>query len=196
MDYQIFNEPFPHVIIEDTFNEEQLKLIWRELEFLLDKLCGPEVYAAAKLEDGSYMTTAKGRSLDSLYSDREVSDILRITNDVFFNDKNLDDDMIKKNEYWVTYKHSNEDYTKVRRYYPGDGYEPHADYWVHVLISTTFCREEDAGGNLYFPKQDYEIETKNNKTVIFPGWIEHSVTNVVENDRYAITKFVRCDTSR
>ena len=194
MDYQIFNEPFPHIIIEDTFNDAQLKLIWRELEFLLDKLVGPEVYAGAKNDDGSYMTTAKGRSLDSLYSDREVSDILKITQEVFFDNQKFYDDLIEKNEYWVTYENSNQDFTKIRKYCPGDGYEPHADYWVHVLISTTFCRDEDDGGNIYFPKQDYEIETKNNKTVIFPGWIQHSVTDVVKNNRYAITKFVHCAT--
>lgn len=193
MDYQIFNEPFPHVIIEETFDEDQLKLIWRELEFLLDKLTDPETYAAAKRDDGSYMTTAKGVSLDTLYGERSFSDILKITEKVFFHDDKFNDDLIEENEYWVTYKHSNEDFTKIRRYYPGDGYEPHADYWVHVLISTTFCHKQDAGGNLYFPKQDYEIETKNNKTVIFPGWIQHSVTDVIENDRYAITKFVHCN---
>ena len=196
MDYQIFNEPFPHVIIENTFDEYQLKLLWRELDFLLDKLGDPEEYAAAQRDDDTYLTTAKGRSLDTLYGDREVSDILKITEDVFFTNAKLYEELLEHNDYWVTWKESNADFTKVRRYYPGDGYEPHADYWVHVLITTTFCHAEDTGGNLYFPKHDYEIETKNNKTVVFPGWIQHAVTDVVENDRYAITKFVQCDSKR
>lgn len=196
MNYQIFNEPFPYIIIEDTFDAEQLKLIWRELEFLLDKLNDPEKYYAAKDESGEYLTTAKGMSLDTLYSQRSVSDILNITGDIFFNDDKFFDDLIQNNEYWVTYEKSDIDYTKVRRYYPGDGYEPHADYWVHALISTTLCYKEDSGGNLYFPKQDLEIETKNNRTIIFPGWIEHSVTDVIENERYAVTKFVCCSSGK
>ena len=140
------------------------------------------------------MTTAKGLSLDSLYSDRNVSDILNITQEIFFNNQEFCDDLCEKNDYWVTYDNCNKDFTKIRKYCPGDGYEPHADCWVHVLISTTLCHAEDIGGNLYFPKHDYEVETKNNKTVIFPGWIEHSITDVVENDRYAITKFAHCAT--
>ena len=85
MDYQIFNEPFLHVIIKDTFNEGELELIWRELTFLLDKLNGPDGYGGAKMEDGTYLTGSQGMSLDSLYRQRDVSDILNITHNFFFN---------------------------------------------------------------------------------------------------------------
>jgi hypothetical protein len=192
MDYQIFNEPFLHVIIKDTFNEGELELIWRELTFLLDKLNGPDGYGGAKMEDGTYLTGSQGVSLDSLYRQRDVSDILSITHNFFFNNQEFIDDLVDHDEYWTTYKHSNEDFTKVRRYIPGDGYDPHSDYWVNVITSSTFCREEDSGGNLYFPRYDLEIETKNNQTVIFPGWIQHSVTDVIEHERYAVTKFITC----
>ena len=37
-------KPFPYLIIEDFYDEEELGQVWRELEFLLDgnKLMGPE----------------------------------------------------------------------------------------------------------------------------------------------------------
>jgi hypothetical protein len=194
MNYQINTEPFSHVIIEETFDEDQYDMIWRELDFLLNKFKDPAGYMAAKDDEGKYLTTAKGLSLDSVYHNdyRNISDILTICENMFFNNDKFYDDLIAKDDYWITYQRSSEDYTKIRRYFPGDGYEPHSDTWVHVLITTTLCHKEDAGGNLYFPRYDHEIETKNNKTVIFPGWIEHSVTDVLENDRYAITKFVHC----
>lgn len=197
MNYQIFNDPFPHLIIEETFDNVECDLIWRELSFLLNKLHSPERYYAAKNEDGSYMTNAKGMSLDDLYQgdNRSVSDILTILENKFFNNSQLDKDLIESNEYWNTFQKANRDFTKIRRYVPGDDYSPHRDHWVHALISTTFCNEEDDGGNLYFPRHDYEFETRNNKTIMFPGWVEHAVTNVIKNERYAITKFCTC-TSR
>ena len=190
MNYQIFNDPFPHVIIENTFDENQLRLIWREMEFLGDKLEGPENYSNIQ-EDGTYLTTAGALQLDNVYTERCFSDILRITQEVFLDNEQLFKDLLEANEYWKTYCWSNEDVTKIRRYYPGEEYRPHEDCQVHVIISTTLG--EDAGGNLYFPKQKCLIETTNNKTVIFPGWIQHSITKVFEENRYAITKFVRCN---
>jgi len=194
MNYQIKTEPFSHVIIEETFDEEQYDMIWRELDFLLNKFKDPEGYMAAKDSDGNYLTTAKGLSLDSVYTNdyRNISDILTICQKIFFSDDKFFDDLVEKDDYWTTYRKSSGDWTKIRRYFPGDGYDPHADTWVNVLVTTTLCHKEDEGGNLYFPRYDYEIQTSNNKTVIFPGWVEHSVTDVLENDRYAITKFIHC----
>jgi len=50
---------------------------------------------------------------------------------------------------------------------------------------------------LIFPKYDYTFDCPNNSTIIFPGWVEHGVTEVkIENSdyydgygRYAITSF-------
>ena len=53
------------------------------------------------------------------------------------------------------------------------------------------------GGQLYFPKYDYEVSCDNNSMIIFPGWVEHGVreVSIKESDyfegwgRYAITSF-------
>ena len=29
----VFNDPFPHLVIKNFYNEEELKLIWEELNF-------------------------------------------------------------------------------------------------------------------------------------------------------------------
>jgi predicted 2-oxoglutarate/Fe(II)-dependent dioxygenase YbiX len=79
--------------------------------------------------------------------------------------------------------------------------------WVNVLVSTTLQKDDVEGGDLFFPnttlqKDDveggdlffpnhsYMIPTKDNQTIIFPGWVKHGVTSVMSNDRYAITKFI------
>jgi len=87
MNYQINTEPFSHVIIEETFDEDQYDMIWRELDFLLNKFKDPAGYMAAKDDEGKYLTTAKGLSLDSVYHNdyRNISDILTICENMFFN---------------------------------------------------------------------------------------------------------------
>ena len=195
MDYQIFNDPFPYVIINDTFNSGELELIWREIDFLEPKLREPEGFFAAANETGDYITNSKGLSLDDTYGNRDCSDILTITRSIFFHNTELYDDLSKSSDYWVTWIKSNSDYTKLRKYSPGQGYNPHSDTWVNVLISTTLYKEEGSGGDLYFPYHDLTIETKNNQTVIFPGWVEHAVLDVEDNDRYAVTIFVHCASS-
>lgn len=195
MDYQIFNEPFPHIIIEDTFNSGELELIWREIDFLEPKLKEPAGFYAAADPNGDFITNSKGISLDDTYGDRDCSDILSIVKPLFFNNTELYDDLEKSNDYWVTWSKSTSDYTKLRKYSPGQGYNPHSDTWVHVLISTTLYKEEGSGGDLYFPYHDLTIETKHNQTVIFPGWVEHAVLDVEDHDRYAVTIFVACTSS-
>ena len=53
------------------------------------------------------------------------------------------------------------------------------------------------GGEVFFPKYDYEYQCYNNSIIIFPGWVEHGVRKVSITDsdyydgwgRYAITTF-------
>ena len=127
MDYQIFNDPFPYVIINDTFNSGELELIWREIDFLEPKLREPEGFFAAANETGEYITNSKGLSLDDTYGNRDCSDILTITRSIFFHNTELYDDLSKSSDYWVTWTKSNSDYTKLRKYSPGQGYNPHSD---------------------------------------------------------------------
>lgn len=194
MQYRIYNDPFPHVIIKDTFDQRQYELIWREINFLSSKLRQPQDYNAATVENGKYLTTAKGLVLDTVYHKdyRNISDIMLLTTLIFFNPDFLEE-LVQKNEYWVTYRDSTLDYTKLRRYDVGDFYAPHSDSWVNALISTTICPEKVDGGSLWFPGHEMEpISAKDNQTIIFPGWVTHAVTDVRENNRYAITKFVHC----
>ena len=188
----IKNDPFPHIIIENHLNDEEYALVWREIEFLDSKLKGPEEYSAARHGEGDYYTDALGMSLDTAYGDRNVSDILSIFHKKIFLDAGFVEKIVAENEYWSCIQHSNTDYTKLRKYPPSSRYEAHIDPWVNALVSTTFEKTGGAGGDLVFPKHSYTIESKDNKTVIFPGWVCHEVTTLQEHDRYAVTKFIHC----
>ena len=186
---RIENDPFPHIIIENYFNEVEYNLVWREIEFLSSKLKSPGNFSAAQNENGEYLTDSSGLSLDSTYYDRSVSDILRIYDEKLFSGE-FYDNVADENEYWEYFLKANKDYTKLRKYTNQQHYQAHQDMWVNVLVSTTIQKEECEGGDLFFPNHAYMIPTKDNQTVIFPGWVKHGVTSVMSNDRYAITKFI------
>ena len=58
--------PFPHLIIDNFYNEEELELIWEELKFYTKpgKLLTPEQYGGI-----AGYTNARALHLDSIYAD-------------------------------------------------------------------------------------------------------------------------------
>ena len=95
--------------------------------------------------------------------------------------------------------YSNHDITKVRYYHDGDYYDPHTDRNYQFLAFSYFYREPKRfeGGELVFPRYNYEFACDNNSLIMFPAWVEHGVSKVSINDsdyfdgygRYAITSF-------
>ena len=191
-----FVEPFPHLIIKNFYNEDELKLIWEELNYYTKpgKLLEAKDYGGA-----TKRTNAKALVLDLVYEGkyRSLSNILRVNRKIFNEDlllafSNLHDScsIVKK---------VNTDCTKVRYYHNGEYYEPHTDVAIQFLGFTYFYKEPKkfTGGELYFPKYDYEFNCENNSLIMFPGWVEHAVREVKIEDsdyyegqgRYAITSF-------
>ena len=81
----------------------------------------------------------------------------------------------------------NTDTTKVRYYHDKEYYEPHTDMAYQFLSFSYFYREPKkfTGGELIFPKHDYEYSCENNSMIIFPGWVEHAVKEVsIDNSDY------------
>ena len=72
----LHTSPFPHVIINNFYNDEELKLIWQELDFYTQ----PNKLVPAKDYGGIVgSTNALALQLDNLYvGRREVSNILTL----------------------------------------------------------------------------------------------------------------------
>ena len=66
--------PFPFLEIENMYSQDELKLIWQELEFLnqLDKFKGPEETGSAKNPEGEVLKKNSGLYLDELYNSRKI----------------------------------------------------------------------------------------------------------------------------
>ena len=195
--------PFPHMIIDNFYNEEELELIWEELKFYTK----PGKLLEAKDYGGVVgYTNAKALMLDSVYRNysdndgvnyRILSNILTVNRKLFTS--GVLDTFATIHDCCSIANQSNSDTTKIRYYHDGEGYDPHTDKGFQFLAFSYFYKEPKkfTGGQLYFPKYNYEIPCDNNSMVIFPGWVEHGVREVsIENSdyfdgwgRYAITSF-------
>ena len=195
--------PFPHLIVDNFYNKEELELIWEELNYYTKpgKLFEAENYGGVV----GY-TTAKAILLDSVYRDfsetkgnnyRPISNILTVNRKLFTS--GVLDAFSEIHDCCILANQSNSDTTKVRYYHNGDSYDPHTDRPFQFLAFSYFYKEPKKfeGGGLYFPRYDYEIPCDNNSMIIFPGWVEHGVKEVKIDDsdyfdgygRYAITSF-------
>jgi hypothetical protein len=196
-------EPFPHIFIEDYFNKLEISQIWTELEFLsyVQKLKSPEETSTAKTKDSVLLKNNFGVHLDTLYSKREISNILTFNRKIF--DKNFIDEIGEFDFSFKNFKVCNLDYTLLSYYENFGYYKPHAD--VSTYTALTWIYKEPKmflGGDLFFPEYDYKIEIKNNSLLLFNSAILHQVVEIKMencsinqfgmfsgNGRYCISQF-------
>ena len=197
-------EPFPHLIFNNFYDDNELSLIWEELNFYTkpDKLFDGEGFGAAKNIEGEFITNSKAIALDSVYTgdNRKISNILNVSRKVF--DSQILEPFSELHDCCLFAFRSNYDTTKVRYYHDKESYEPHTDTFYEFLAFSYFYKEPKRfkGGNLFFPKYDYEFTCDNNSLIMMPAWVEHGVSEVsIKNSdyydgygRYAITHFFGC----
>ena len=196
-------KPFPHLIIRNFYNQEELDLIWEELKFYTK----PGKLLSAKDYYGVVdYTNAKALLLDEIYLNYEKQDGVnyrKLSNILTVNRKVFDPDILSVLETLhpccARASRSTWDVTKVRYYHNGEYYESHTDISMNFLAFSYFYKEPKkyTGGELDFPEYDYQFDCENNSIIIFPGWVEHGVKEVNISDsnyfegygRYAITSF-------
>ena len=207
LEAELYCEPFPLMVINNFYNQQELDLIWKELDFYTapNKLLSVENYGGVV----GY-TNAKAIVLDDLYKNyeknekgvnfRNISNILTVNRKLF---KSGVLDTFSSIHGCVSIANkTNHDITKVRYYHDGQYYDPHTDKNTMFLAFSYFYKEPKkfVGGDLEFPKYDFKLPCDNNSMVIFPGWVEHGVRKVkIKNSdyydgwgRYAITSFFGC----
>ena len=179
-----FKEPFPHLIFDNFYNQEELDLIWEELNFYTK----PNKLFEAKDFGGLVeKTNSHAIILDSLYLSkfRSISNILTVNRKMF--DPDIMESFASIHDCCAIARKCNNDMTKVRYYHNGEYYKPHTDLAYQFLSFSYFYKEPKkfSGGDLFFPKHDYEYPCNNNSMIIFPGWVEHGVTEVsIDNSDY------------
>lgn len=193
------SEPFPHLIVDEVYEDHELELIWEEFKFFNKpgKLQPPERYGGVMGR-----TNAKAIALSDIFSGRKrcMSNILNL-------ERPLMERLIPYLKAWrdshYSIKHipsPERTYTKLRYYYDGEGYGTHVDKPFAYIIFSYFYKEPKkfTGGQLFFEDFDYEFPCNNNSLIVIPPYVAHGVrtVNIDENDyyagngRYAITTFV------
>jgi Rps23 Pro-64 3,4-dihydroxylase Tpa1-like proline 4-hydroxylase len=182
------------------YTEDELRLIWQELEFLTysSKLEEAGVYAgAAKNHVGEYQSNAKVLLLDSVYQKREYSNILTVNRKLFTDGFLQIYSELSPELKFVSLV--NGDVTKIRYYQDGEYFNPHSDMFHCYTALSYFYKEpkQFSGGELFFPLHDYEFDCEHNSMILFQGYIEHAVKEVKideipfsGNSRYCMTQFL------
>jgi Rps23 Pro-64 3,4-dihydroxylase Tpa1-like proline 4-hydroxylase len=188
-------EPFPHLIIEDFYNANELKLIWRELDFLTspNKLLPANFNASIEANHLSVV-------LDHVYSNHSISDILTINRKAL--SKEILDSFVELNPLLAHVNSVNKYSTKIKYYENYNGYKKHQDN-ARFTALTYFYKEPKAfeGGDLYFNDFDYTIKLKNNMLVLFVGALWHESLpvslkqdgHITGNGKYTMTQFLNID---
>ena len=197
--FEIHKEPFPHIIINNLYTEEELRLIWRELEFYTHpgKLLEAEGFGGVVGKTNSHAIV-----LNDLYNPNAIgviSNIVRINQDnkKYFND--YVEKFSKIHDCCSGFVDWDQSTTKVRYYHDGEYYIPHRDTSYSWLLFSYFHKKPKkfTGGELFFPDYDYEYNCDHNSAILIPGWVKHGVKEVkIDNSdyydgygRYAVTLF-------
>ena len=195
MQATLCREPFEFILIDNTYTEEELRLIFLELDFwaLSGNLMGPEHTKTARFDDGTIKKKNKGVFLDSVYTDRSYSNLLK------FNRKLFGITLDKPSTVFNALRGSNADSTLVSYYENGGEYKSHKDD-SQLTAVTYLYRQPKAfdGGDLVLTEYGYAFEPWFNRTYIFPSVVEHEVTPVIMKPedcgkglgRYSISAFI------
>ena len=181
MIFTIVKEPIPFLIIDNTYTKKEQVKIFRELDFLSEKLLTPEQTGSAKNNKGEIKKNA-GLFLDTLYDNRSVSDILTVNRKIF--SQEVKDEVSKCHYAYNLYRRTNYDITLISYYDDLSSYFSHTDNCLITSLTWFFKTPKNfTGGEFTFTDFNKQVELKNNRTVIFFGRFKHEVSEVKIKDK-------------
>ena len=175
-----FTEPVTFCIIKNFYSEDELEIIWKELENLKPQFGGPEKTGTAHDAIGQPKKNNKGVFLSQ-------ENPITILNRKLFAPE-LIHDLTKLNWFFGYLKHINQDSTLVSYYENSGHYKAHTDESIITAIHYLWREPKTfTGGGLFFG--DFEVPIENNCLLIFPSCTLHEVKPLKGYGRYALTQF-------
>jgi 2OG-Fe(II) oxygenase superfamily len=180
-EFVYFTEPVTFCIVKNFYEEDDLEIIWKELETLHPHFGGPERTGTAQNALGQSKKDNKGLFLAR-------GNPITILNRKLFKPE-LIHDLSKLNWFFGYLKHLNTDSTLVSYYEDSGHYKAHVDESIITAIHYLWREPKTfTGGELYFG--NFEVPIENNCLLIFPSYTLHEVKPLKGYGRYALTQFV------
>ena len=190
MRIEAVKEPFDHIIIHDFLDRDQMESVGNEIQFLYPrmKLVGEEGFVGGSAKDtatGEFLKKNRGVFLNLLYSQQNnPSYMVEYILDLAKN-KQLIEVADSLGYYFRLLRKVAKYYFLLQYYDKNDHYKSHKDN--STFTSILFLHKEPknfTGGELYFDEYDYTIVPENNKMIIFPSVLYHTVTPInIINDQ-------------
>jgi len=192
-EYDIVNEQWvpnlvqhpthPFLVIDNYYNEEEEKVVWKELDFYnsIPKELIPraEKTIVAHDEKGTSKSKAYRHYLSTLYT-KEGVDYSGISRYLYkARTKQLHKFIDKMQPYGRSFMTTNTDSTMISYYEEDDHYKAHHDtvLWTCLIW---FVKEPRLfnGGDFDFPETEYVVKLKHNRAVFFPSCYLHRVSPI------------------
>jgi len=190
MEVETLNNPFPHLLLENVFTDNQLDSIWKELNFLKPSLNTDTSPAIDK--EGFTLKKNSGIFPYFTYRDPTISPICRLLKKLSW-ECGLGD---LWSQEWIknTYSATNWDSVLVSYYDNKDYYRAHFDSAMFTMLIWLWQEPKKFdGGNLYFPDAEHVVMCKHNCGIIFLSGEKHGVQPIELHEegagRYCISMF-------
>lgn len=168
------DEAHYYLKITNLFEENELRELWKEIDFLLDPIKLSSDTSTARDSHNNLKSQKNGVFIDSIYTDRKYSNIFK------YYKKHLNDKLYEitraNSYYWSVLPTTGSDCTLLNYYQDGDHYREHED--SALFSQVIFLNKEPkkfTGGNLVFTEFNECITPENNSLVMFPSFYTHKV---------------------
>ena len=175
------------VVIDNWYNKQELKKVYKELDFYNDKDKLVSQHGNVAVEDGRDKADCYRVPLSTYYSPEgtKLSDILTLMHKV--RDKKFHDYITKVCGIYHGFQHTGKSSSLLAYYEDTQYYESHTDTCKYtILIWINKEPKKFTGGNLILPDLKEKIECKNNRLVLIPGMIHHEVTEIKMKGKYKL----------
>jgi Rps23 Pro-64 3,4-dihydroxylase Tpa1-like proline 4-hydroxylase len=198
-----FADGFEALYIEDTFTEEQIAAIWKELDFVTNPYAMKN-WENTKEKLGEDLEVEKKNNV--FYPTLQYQNPILISPMTAFTKQQLCSEYVftfyeSLNPVHELYRHQNVHTTFVSYYQDADKYDYHRDNCCYTTLTYLYKEPKSfSGGEITIKVHDIEEtkEIKNNMSIIFPSVYRHRVSPITMSDefgqystygRYCISQF-------